>query len=176
MVAASADGNATDIADTGTEDHGILPSGEWPENFSLLNYEDLSAHYHPIVFKDEAPPGKVLGEIMSTKVWYATVEDTLESVKHHFDSVTGLPVIDSEQKVVGVISKKDCAKSSSGLQGRVSEVMSSPAITLSADHTVQDAAVLMLKNKVHRIPVVNDNSQLVGMVTRTDIFSALEEK
>lgn len=31
----------------------ILPSGEWPENFSMLNYEDLSKHYEPDLFKPE---------------------------------------------------------------------------------------------------------------------------
>jgi hypothetical protein len=31
----------------------ILPSGEWPENFSLLNYEDLTKHYEPVLFKSE---------------------------------------------------------------------------------------------------------------------------
>jgi CBS domain-containing protein len=52
--------------------------------------------------------------------------------------------------------------------------MTSPAITLSAEKTVSDAAVLMLKNKIHRIPIVNESNQVVGMVTRTDIFTALE--
>ncbi len=35
----------------------ILPSGEWPENFSLLNFEDLSKHYEPILFKLEVCHG-----------------------------------------------------------------------------------------------------------------------
>lgn len=37
-----------------------------------------------------------------------------------------------------------------------------------------DAACLMLKHKIHRIPVVDKNAQVIGMVTRTDIFTALE--
>lgn len=31
----------------------VLPSGEWPENFSLLNYEDLSKYYEDVLFKPE---------------------------------------------------------------------------------------------------------------------------
>jgi len=31
----------------------ILPSGEWPESFSMLNYEDLTKHYEPDLFKPE---------------------------------------------------------------------------------------------------------------------------
>lgn len=38
-----------------------------------------------------------------------------------------------------------------------------------------DAAALMLKHKVHRVPVVDADAQVIGMVTRTDIFTALEQ-
>jgi CBS-domain-containing membrane protein len=38
-----------------------------------------------------------------------------------------------------------------------------------------DAAALMLKHKVHRIPVVDNEAHVIGMVTRTDIFKALEQ-
>lgn len=38
-----------------------------------------------------------------------------------------------------------------------------------------DAAALMLKHKVHRIPIVDIDARVVGMVTRTDIFTALEQ-
>lgn len=44
-----------------------------------------------------------------------------------------------------------------------------PRVALPAD-----AAALMLKHKVHRIPVVDSQAQVIGMVTRTDIFTALE--
>jgi len=39
---------------------------------------------------------------------------------------------------------------------------------------VEQAAVVMLKYKVHRLPVVDDSAKLIGIVTRTDIFSAME--
>ena len=46
--------SASDNTETTTKaDVDILPSGEWPENFSMLNYEDLSAHYAPDIFKKE---------------------------------------------------------------------------------------------------------------------------
>ena len=49
--------------------------------------------------------------------------------------------------------------------------MSSPPIAARASARVADAAGLMLKHKVHRIPVVNARAELVGIVTRTDIFT-----
>ncbi|NMG42112.1 CBS domain-containing protein, partial [Chelativorans sp. ZYF759] len=57
---------------------------------------------------------------------------------------------------------------------KISEVMTSPAITLSSDKTVMDAAVLMLKKKIHRLPVVNQDEKVIGIVTRADVLRVLE--
>ncbi|XP_024397102.1 ornithine transcarbamylase, chloroplastic isoform X3 [Physcomitrium patens] len=151
----------------------ILPSGEWAENFSLLNYEDLSKYYEHILFKPEAQPSTHLADIMSRTIITASPEQSLEEVDRYFYDISGLPVVDHEHKCVGVLSKKDRSKTSN-LKTKVKDVMTTPAITLPADKVVSDAAVLMLKNKIHRIPIVNEKNQVVGIVTRTDIFSALE--
>jgi len=37
----------------------VLPSGEWPENFSMLNYEDLSKYYEGVLFKAEVCAGLI---------------------------------------------------------------------------------------------------------------------
>uniref|UniRef100_A0A0D6R7I3 CBS domain-containing protein n=1 Tax=Araucaria cunninghamii TaxID=56994 RepID=A0A0D6R7I3_ARACU len=169
VVFASGDGMETTV-----ETPEEILSGEWPENFSMLNYEDLSSYLEPMIFKAEAQPSAFLGDVMSTTIYAARADQLLEEVDHNFEYVSGLPVIDNDLKCIGVFSKKDKAKASKGLKSTVGEVMSSPAITLSAEKTVLDAAVLMLKSKIHRIPIVNDKGQVVGMVTRTDIFSALE--
>jgi len=151
----------------------VLPSGEWPENFSMLNYEDLSKYYEDVLFKPEAQPSTHLADVMSKTIVTASPEQTLEEIDHHFAHLSGLPVVDSEHRCVGVLSKRD-RKKASDLKAKVKDVMSSPAITLPANKIVSDAAILMLKNKIHRIPIVNDSNQVVGIVTRTDIFSALE--
>ncbi|EFJ14656.1 hypothetical protein SELMODRAFT_119703 [Selaginella moellendorffii] len=168
----------------------ILPSGEWPENFSMLNFEDLTVHLEPSLFKAEAQPSTFLADVMSRELITASPDALLEEVDHHFSHISGLPVVDKDFHCVGVLSKKDRTKGSKGLKTPIREVMSSPAITLSADKTVTDAAVFMLKNKFHRIPVVNNSNQVIGnifsrrdlakllkfpgIVTRTDIFTAME--
>ncbi|KAI0494057.1 hypothetical protein KFK09_024188 [Dendrobium nobile] len=152
---------------------GIL-SGEWPENFSLLSYDDLKAYLETQIASEKMKPSALLGEVMSTSIRTATADQTLEEIDHHFEIVSGLPVINENLKCIGVISKKDKAKASNGLKSKVGEVMSSPAVTLSPEKTVLDAATLMLKKKVHRIPILNEKQQVVGIVTRTDVFQALE--
>ncbi|KAF9606747.1 hypothetical protein IFM89_028123 [Coptis chinensis] len=168
------------VEETNNEPEEEIISGEWPENFSLLNYDDLRAYFEPEIFKNKMEPSTLLGEMMSTTIRTATVEQTLEEIDHHFEIVSGLPVIDDDFVCIGVVSKKDMRSATNGLKAKVGEVMSSPAITLFPNKTVLDAAVLMLKEKFHRIPIVNEGGQVVGesmvngMVTRTDIFKALE--
>jgi CBS domain-containing protein len=110
---------------------------------------------------------------MSKILYIAFPHQALEEVDRHFTEISGIPVVDDEHRCVGVLSRKDRSKVSD-LNAKVKDVMSSPAITLTAEKTVSDAAVLMLKNKIHRIPVVNNEMKVVGIVTRTDIFTALE--
>ncbi|XP_020084605.1 uncharacterized protein LOC109707610 [Ananas comosus] len=155
---------------------GII-SGEWPENIYFLGYDDLRAYLESqIISSDKMKPTAVLGEVMSKPVWTAMVDQKLEEINNHFEVVSGLPVIDAAGKCIGVISKKDTAKALKGLESKVGEVMSSPAITLPADKTVLDAAALMLKRKVHRIPILDKQQHVVGIVTRTDVFRALESQ
>ncbi|EHQ34829.1 CBS domain-containing protein [Methanoplanus limicola] len=56
----------------------------------------------------------------------------------------------------------------------VSEIMSTPLITIDVDKTVGDATHMMVKNKVRRLPVV-DKSKVVGIVTVRDIISVSNE-
>ncbi|KAJ3706335.1 hypothetical protein LUZ61_010040 [Rhynchospora tenuis] len=153
---------------------GII-SGEWTENFSFLSYKDLLAYLESqIKTTDKMSPTSVLKDVMSRPVQVARAEQRLEEIDHHFKVISGLPVVDADGKCVGVISKKDKAKASNAQDATVGELMSSPAITLSHKKTVLDAAVLMLKKKIHRIPVLNDKQEVVGIVTRSDVFQALE--
>ncbi|KAJ3689083.1 hypothetical protein LUZ61_018247 [Rhynchospora tenuis] len=154
---------------------GII-SGEWPENFSLLSYEDLRAYLEsqPTTSSYETQRFSRVSEIMSKPVRTAKLDQTLEEVLYHFEAVSMLPVVDTNLRCMGVISKNDQAKASHGLQTRIGEMMSSPAITLSEDKTVMDAAALMLKRKIHRIPVVNKEQQVIGIITRNDVLQELE--
>ncbi|CAL9074179.1 CBS domain [Musa troglodytarum] len=152
---------------------GII-SGEWTENFSLLSYDDLRAYLQSQVTVHKVGPSSPLGEVMSTTIVTAMAGQMLEEIDHHFEFVSALPVVDGELRCVGVISRHDRAEASLAAKTKVGEVMSSPAITLAPEKTVTDAAALMLKKKIHRIPIVNEAGQVIGIVTRTDILEALE--
>ncbi len=57
----------------------------------------------------------------------------------------------------------------------VREVMHSPVITIGPDDSIEDAAALILKKKISRLPVISDG-QLVGIVTRRDIVEGVAAK
>lgn len=57
----------------------------------------------------------------------------------------------------------------------VNEVMSTPLITIGADKAVRDAAHMMIKNRVRRLPVVNEEKKVIGIVTVRDILSVSTE-
>ncbi|MER5435244.1 CBS domain-containing protein [Streptomyces sp. NPDC002588] len=110
--------------------------------------------------------------------------------------ISGLPVIDEDRKVVGVISETDlvlrqargpestgvrarCRRLLSGRARRAAAksrartaggVMSTPAVTVRSDATAAEAARLMTEHRVERLPVVDESGVLVGILTRGDLL------
>jgi CBS domain-containing protein len=104
--------------------------------------------------------------------------------------VTAVPVLEGEGRVVGVISEADLLTKeelraedvtmisqserlldyakAGGVAAR--DLMSSPAVTVSADATLPEAARLMARNGVKRLPVVDGQGVLKGIVSRVDLL------
>ncbi|MDC3237376.1 CBS domain-containing protein, partial [bacterium] len=82
---------------------------------------------------------------------------------------TGLPVVDSEDHVTGVISRRDLRKTrtSKHMQAPVKAFMSRNIVTISHDRSAIEAAKLMIKHDIGRIPVMQDD-KIVGIITRSD--------
>lgn len=114
--------------------------------------------------------GFQLKDVMSTDITSVTPDMKLEELVPLFQEHTGLPVLDREKRLVGVISRRDMERGGETVQ----DAMSTPPIAAKASSRVADAACLMLKYKIHRIPIVDKGAEVIGIVTRTDIFTALE--
>jgi len=107
--------------------------------------------------------------------------------------ISGMPVVDEENAVIGVLSEADILVKAGGSSPRnrllgwlfepdfgdedkiraetVGEAMSAPALTISSHRPVHEAARLMVGEGVNRLPVVEDG-QLVGILTRADVVRA----
>ncbi|MFB6614293.1 CBS domain-containing protein [Streptomyces sp. NPDC085524] len=96
--------------------------------------------------------------------------------------ISGLPVLDEEDRVVGVVSQTDVlAHAAPGAQApphdaapsrptTAGEIMSAPAVTVLAGETAADAARLLTRRGIERLPVVDEEDRLVGIVTRRDLL------
>ncbi|MCX5192356.1 CBS domain-containing protein [Streptomyces sp. NBC_00249] len=81
--------------------------------------------------------------------------------------ISGVPVVDEDDRVIGVVSQTDL-HATGDLTARA--LMSAPAVTVHAEQTVTEAARLMTRRGVERLPVVDEEDRLVGIVTRRDLL------
>ncbi|WP_342593427.1 CBS domain-containing protein [Streptomyces inhibens] len=88
--------------------------------------------------------------------------------------INGLPVVDADDRVIGIVSTTDLRRTrrATGADGglTVGAVMSAPARTVRADDSVVHAARIMSTSGIERLPVVDEEARLVGMVTRRDVL------
>ena len=72
------------------------------------------------------------------------------------------------------ICDKIVAQQRNPLTTRVKDVMTSPVMTAHPDAPLHECAALMSENKIHHIPVMEDNGQLIGMISAADFLVAAE--
>jgi len=145
-------------------------------------------------------------DIMRTEVVTVTPDTTVRDLadilaKHQ---VSGVPVVDSDGTVVGMVSQADVILQDADLHFpyyinfldsviylpgsihnfeerfrkifavKVSDIMTGDVVSISPDAPVHEAAAIMADKKVNRLPVIS-SLKLVGIVTRGDIVQAIAE-
>jgi CBS domain-containing protein len=111
--------------------------------------------------------------------------------------VSAFPVLDADGKVTGVVSEADLLVKEAvqgepgGIRGLLAglvhhaerakaagvmaaDLMTSPAVTIGPDGTVEHAAQLMFTRKVKRLPVVDADGRPVGIISRTDVLAVFD--
>jgi CBS domain-containing protein len=109
-----------------------------------------------------------VSDLMTTNLITIKASEPLQEARADMEIgvIRHLPVIDDRGRLVGVVSDRDLLASRRA--HRVADVMTREVITTRADAPAVDAATTMLDNKISSVLVVNDDEQLVGMVTQTD--------
>ena len=105
-----------------------------------------------------------------------TVSDVLKLAKEK--NVTGFPVIDIERKVIGVVSTLDLITevAAGKLHLKLGELplvikVEKDVINLSPDTPVKEALLSLIKKRVGRIIITDDDNKLCGIVSRKDLIN-----
>ncbi|MGH4030409.1 CBS domain-containing protein [Actinomycetota bacterium Odt1-20B] len=138
-----------------------------------------------------------IGSVMTSEVVRVGYDTPFKEVARllHEHRISGLPVVDVDEKVIGVISETDLlarqttepdltehrvrwphfTAGSRAVRARkrartAGRLMSRPAVTTRAEDTIAEAARTMAHHRVERLPVVDEKDRLVGIVTRRDLL------
>lgn len=101
--------------------------------------------------------------------------------------ISGLPIVDEEERVVGIVTNKDIKDASPSKattldmhelyyllsEIKVGDIMTRNPVTIKEGQTVEKAAALMLEGHFGSLPVVDEDDRLVGIITDSDVFNVL---
>ncbi|MDO5849919.1 MAG: IMP dehydrogenase [Methanobacteriaceae archaeon] len=122
---------------------------------------------------EEVRKVKTAEDITVRDVVTVSPESSIETVQDLMrnESVSGLPVLEND-KIIGIISKRDIRpflKSKS--KKIVKDIMTSDVVTIRENITPEEALDIAYENKVERLPVVDNEGTLVGILTIKDILN-----
>ncbi|MCK5163103.1 MAG: CBS domain-containing protein [Desulfobacula sp.] len=133
-----------------------------PDTIEEMLFELISGNQHSSV---------MLSDIMSYPVVTVSEDTKIEEVTMILRDLgcTGVPVIDKEERIVGVISRRDFKKvrKSKHMKAPVKAFMSRKVIAIQHDKSAMEAAKLMIRHDIGRIPVMKDD-KIIGIITRSD--------
>ena len=139
-------------------------------------------------------------DIMTKKVITVSKDTTLAELAKLLvkNKISGVPVVDGEKRLAGIVSEADIIVKKSSLPFplsfsfafldkyesytkstkdfldiRVEEIMSADVKTAREDMTVSKVVNIMINNNINRLPVLNSDSGLVGIITRADIMKSM---
>lgn len=107
---------------------------------------------------------------------YIQASRTLADAKLITDNykISGVPVIDSNGKLIGILTNRD-TRFESDLNKQVGEVMTkAPLITTKENTSLEEAKEIMHIHKIEKLPIVNENGILKGLITIKDIQKRIE--
>ena len=113
--------------------------------------------------------------------------------------ISGLPVVDGQDRVIGVITEADVLSMAGMKKGhafkdilrhllgeplpgpnsgskRLQDVMSSPAITTGPESDIRNVAMIIDEKRIKRLPVVDEQGRLIGLISRADIVRVIGTK
>ncbi|MEQ8474229.1 MAG: CBS domain-containing protein [Marinoscillum sp.] len=136
----------------------------------------------PMAKPTTAPQKVTVADYMSTKLITFRADQHMDEIIESLlkFKISGGPVVNKDNELVGVISEGDCMKevvrgkynNMPNLNGLVADHMSTNVISISPETNIFDAAKMFLEKRIRRFPVVN-MGKLVGQISQKDIMRAV---
>ena len=120
-------------------------------------------------------------DILKTKLgssWSISPEaKVIEALRLMADKNIGALIVMSDQKLVGMLSERDYARKvalmgKTPLETPVSDIMVSPVITVTLQHTLEQCMAIMTDKRTRHLPVVEEG-QVVGLLSIGDLVKSL---
>lgn len=145
----------------------------------------------------------VARDIMNRKVVTIKKDDLIRDLSKILikNKISGVPVVDDEKNIIGIVTEADIIIKESNLpfplsfdysfvknydsytkttkeylETKVEEIMTKNVKVAKEDMTIEKVANIMINNNINRIPVVNNHNKLTGIITRADIIQNMMKK
>jgi CBS domain-containing membrane protein len=164
--------------------------------------EDLKRIYSIAlrIARERLTPKITVEDIMTKKVVTAKRDSDIHEVSALLsdNGISGLPVVDEGNHVIGVVSEADLLAMAGMEKGhtfkdilrhilgeplpkrkqgdRIGDIMSSPAITSGPKADIREVAGTLEGKRIKRLPVVDEKNRLLGIISRGDIVRAMSRK
>jgi len=142
-------------------------------------------------------------DIMTKKVITVSKDATLAELAKLLikNKISGVPIVDKREELVGIVTEADLIIKESNLsfplsfsfaflesyesytksakeylETRVEEVMSTNVKTAREDMPISKVVNIMINNNINRLPILNNDGQLTGIITRADIIKSIIKK
>ncbi|WP_295727657.1 IMP dehydrogenase [uncultured Muribaculum sp.] len=103
----------------------------------------------------------------------STVRDALAMMEEYH--IGGIPVVDADKRLVGIVTNRDL-RFERNLDRKVDEVMTRENLVTTRQSTnLEEAAAILQEHKIEKLPVVDNDGRLVGLVTYKDITKAKDK-
>jgi CBS domain-containing protein len=127
-----------------------------------------------------------VADVMSIDPVVVRHDDTLETAERLLTAyrVTGLPVVEPDGRLVGVLSRTDLVPAGGTMRALlrenvrhllVGELMTAPAITVPMTATLLEAARVMHEHRIHRLVAVDENGRPIGVLSASDFVTVIAE-
>lgn len=136
--------------------HKNMPIEEQARQVAIVKRAENGMIYDPITIKR----GK-------------TVKDALDIMKEYH--IGGIPVVDDDNKLVGIVTNRDLRFQSDGNR-LIDDIMTSENLIVTHQQTdLENASSILLEHKIEKLPVVDSENHLLGLITYKDITKAKDK-